>query len=343
MTDVVLIPAYEPDERLIEIVKKIRNYNFNNEKLEMVVVDDGSGEKYNKIFSSISKFAKVISYDENKGKGYALKQGINYINDTYKNGYNIVTMDSDGQHTVSDAVKILKASQDNPDSLILGKRIRDKSTPLRSRIGNSFSKLFFKLTTGINIYDTQTGLRAFSSRIVNSLLKVAGDRYDYEMNVLFNCSNLNIPIKEVEIETIYIDKNSKSHFNALKDSYLIYKEVIKFLISSLISFVIDYSLFGVFFSMFGIVTVSNVLARIISACCNFSMNKFIVFKSKKKTYQSAVEYFALAVTILAINTMILNLFINVFEFNALISKVTVEIILFITSWLVQKRFVFKKL
>ena len=71
MNYIALIPSFEPDDKLIKLVKELKNNNFIN-----VLVNDGSDEKYNNIFDECKKYAKVINYDENQGKGHALKTGV---------------------------------------------------------------------------------------------------------------------------------------------------------------------------------------------------------------------------------------------------------------------------
>ena len=212
MKYIILIPAYEPDEKLIDLLTTI------DENINIIVVNDGSGKEYNKIFKEAKKYAHIISYEENKGKGYALKQGLSYIKNRFDN-YVVVTMDSDGQHTLNDALKLCKYAETYKDILVLGKRNWNKKTPLRSRIGNTITRFVFDTITGINIYDTQTGLRAFSYKLIDYMLNNPGNRYEYEMNVLLNLKNSGIRYHEIPIETIYIDNNKKSHFKTIKDSY----------------------------------------------------------------------------------------------------------------------------
>lgn len=220
MKYIILIPAYEPDEKLIDLLTTI------DENINIIVVNDGSGKEYNKIFKEAKKYAHIISYEENKGKGYALKQGLSYIKNRFDN-YVVVTMDSDGQHTLNDALKLCKYAETYKDILVLGKRNWNKKTPLRSRIGNTITRFVFDTITGINIYDTQTGLRAFSYKLIDYMLNNPGNRYEYEMNVLLNLKNSGIRYHEIPIETIYIDNNKKSHFKTIKDSYKIYKNIFK--------------------------------------------------------------------------------------------------------------------
>ena len=335
MIKVALIPAYEPDDKLIDLVKELKN-----NKYKIVVVNDGSGKEYNKIFNSIDKDAKIIAYKENQGKGHALKTGLEYIQKTYPESI-IVTMDADGQHTVKDAMKLCEYVQEHPKYIALGSRFRDKRTPLRSKIGNTITMIVFTLLTGTKIYDTQTGLRAFSSEQLPYLLSIEGNRYEYEMNVLLNLNKNRIRSKEIPIEVIYIDNNKASHFKTIRDSYLIYKEIVKFSGSSIISFIIDYILYSTSFLLTKRLILSNIFARIISGSVNYTINKHIVFKSTKKGLQSAIYYIFLALVILILNTLILKLLVTFIGINAYIAKIITELILFIISYTVQKRFVFK--
>ena len=329
---IVLIPSYEPDENLTKLIK-----NLNKNKITSIVVDDGSGKDYKEIFDNLD--TKVISYEINQGKGHALKEGYKYIKDNYKE-YVVVTMDSDGQHRIEDALNLYNYILENDDTLVLGKRPRGEKTPLRSKIGNAITRFVFHLVSGQDVYDTQTGLRAFSNKLIDYMLKVKGERFEYEMNVLLYAKNNKIPIKEIEIETIYIDNNSKSHFNAIKDSFKVYKEILKFSLSGIISFLIDYILFIVFKVVLNNITIANVIARTISSTINYIINKNIVFKSNKNIAKSLLEYYGLVIFILLINTLLLNLLSIII--NPILAKLIIEIVLFIISWLVQKILIFKR-
>ena len=110
--------------------------------------------------------------------------------------------------------------------IILGVReIDKKEIPFRSRFGNKVSKALFTAMTGLKISDTQTGLRGYSKEIFEWLLKVPGDRYDFEFNVLLGIKRNNLQFEEIPIETIYENKNKVSHFRPIKDSILIYKPI----------------------------------------------------------------------------------------------------------------------
>ena len=202
----------------------------------------------------------------------------------------------------------------------------------------------FKLSTGVKIYDTQTGLRCFSNKLIDKMINTDGNRYEYEINVLLKCSKDRIPIKEVNIKTIYIDNNKNSHFNALTDSFRIYKSIIKFSLSSIISFWIDIAFYSMFLillrnSKYSLI-LSNVFARIISSSFNYAFNKSIVFKYNGSIKKSLLSYVILAIFILLLNTIILTIFVNV-GLNKLLAKIITEVFLFIISFIIQNKIIFK--
>lgn len=344
MKIIALIPAYEPEENMLDLLENIKK----DTDMDIVVVNDGSSDACKDIFSKAKEFAKVLEHEVNKGKGRALKTGLNYINDNYRGEYIVVTMDADGQHTIEDALKICDLVKKSPDILVLGKRFFGEDVPLRSRFGNAMTRLVYKIATGVKVYDTQTGLRAFSYKLLPLMLEIKGERYEYEINVLMECSKNNIEIKEIDIATIYINNNSGSHFNVFKDSYRIYKEIFKFCAASIICFLVDYALYciGLVFTVSlgkGLSTVvSNVFARIVSSVINFTLNKKVVFKRKGNTLKLAISYFMLALCILAGNTIVLKMFVEVFNIDTKIAKLITELIFFIISWFIQKFLIFKK-
>lgn len=336
MKKIILIPAYEPNEKLIELVKNIDKCDF-----DIVVVDDGSGYGYQQVFHKVEEYASLISYPVNQGKGHALKEGYQWIKKKYRDNYIVITMDSDGQHTIRDVRRLGSYVEKHLDTLVIGMRLRGKNTPLRSKIGNAITRFIYKITTGLDVYDTQTGLRAFSYQLMDFFLGIDGERFEYEMNVLLWCAREHVPISEIPIETIYIENNKSTHFRTVRDSYLIYREIIKFSLSSIFSFLIDYLFFTIFIVCFKNITLSNVLARIISASFNYIINRNFVFHSKRPIYYSAISYFGLALFILFINTVFLNFFIQKLLMNQFVAKILIEVLLFVISWFVQRKFIFQ--
>ncbi|NTU89540.1 MAG: glycosyltransferase [Actinobacteria bacterium] len=339
---VVLIPAYEPDVLLSTFVQDIKaktNY-------EIVVVDDGSSQNASTHFENVKRYATVLRLETNRGKGTAIKTGLGYIGENFSEGAVVVTADADGQHSVDDLIRVCKAARVTKDSLVIGSRTFTGDTPLRSRFGNTVTRYVFMFASGLKLNDTQTGLRAFNANMIPALLGVKGERYEYEMNMLLGCSKNDVSIREVPIEAIYIEDNSSSHFDTLKDSFIIYRDIIKFASSSLVSFLID---FGMYSSMIWLtsgfesslsILISNVTARTISASFNYYVNKKYVFKSEESIWKTAGGYVLLAASILVLNTLLLTLLASYVISNKFAGKIVVELIMFTVSWSVQRFFVF---
>jgi len=179
------------------------------------------------------------------------------------------------------------------------------------------------------------------------MLEVRGSRYEYEMNVLMAWARQGRKIREITIRTIYLEGNESSHFDTVKDSWRIYREILMFSGSSLVSFLADYGLFALFYALFSSLALSaalvaaNILARILSATLNYTLNRRAVFRAGEKVSQSLPRYAALAVAILILNTLILRL-LTALGLPALAAKILTELSLFVLSWTVQKRYVFRE-
>lgn len=232
MKKVIVIPVLNPDDKLKELVSK--NLKLKN---QVILVDDGSNEKYQQIFCDLSEKCIVLHHEINRGKGEAVKTALQYIKANIEHYDIIGVMDADGQHLLDDMEKILLKAYRSPGTLILGSRNIDKSMPWKSRLGNKITQQILWLVSGVFISDTQTGLRAFSSNLLNLMLEIPGSRYEYETNVILECAKQKIEIIEDPIHTIYHDKNNScSHFRRLRDSFRIYKDILKFSISSFSGF-----------------------------------------------------------------------------------------------------------
>lgn len=334
----IIIPAFEPNEEMLGVIDEI------SEKTDysIVVVNDGSSEEKAEIFDRAAKKAVVLAHEKNRGKGAGIKTALSYIKDSESGLCGIIVVDADGQHRVKDVLRIAEALDKNRDKIIMGCRKFTGDIPARSKFGNNITRLVFRAASGVNVSDTQTGLRGFTNELIPFLLEVSGDRYEYEMNMLLEAAREGIGFFEVPIETVYIGNNESSHFHPIRDSVRIYKDILKFSFSSLLSFCVDYTLFSLLLIITDDQIFSNIAARVASACFNFYMNKRFVFKNKDSLAKTGVKYFALAAVILAANTALLKLFTSTVIKNSFIAKILVEVILFTFSWAVQKTFVFKK-
>ncbi len=189
MKKLVLIPAYMPDEKMIEVARDLYIEGF-----EVIVVNDGSPSEFDATFERVKEYAVVLRHDNNRGKGEALKTGLKYIRERFERPYIIVNADADGQHRTQDIIRVADAAEMNRSRLILGSRKMEGKVPLKSRLGNSITRLVYRLSTRSAVYDTQTGLRAYSDKLIDRLIEINGSRYEYEMNMLIASLIIN-PIK----------------------------------------------------------------------------------------------------------------------------------------------------
>ena len=346
MEVMIVIPAYNPDERLVAYVEDLIKSGFNN----VLIVDDGSKNECVQIIDGVvQKFnVLMIRHATNMGKGRAIKNALNFCAVNYPCA-GVITVDSDGQHTVKDVIKVKNALEENPCSLILGCRDFDSdNVPYKSAFGNKATRNVMRLLHGGNISDTQTGLRGFSPNIICEYLTIPGERFEYETAVLIETLRKKIPIFEVKIDTVYFDNNSETHFRPFVDSYKIYcvilKSFISFAFSSVFCSVLDIFVFFILtqifknFQLASKVWISTALARVISSVANYLINRNIVFKSIGN--KSLLKYYSLAAIQMSASAFFVYLFCTLIGFPEVIIKMIVDTILFFISYRVQKRYVF---
>ena len=255
----ILIPSYKPDESMVKTVRSLREASPDD---RILVVDDGGGESYAPFFAEAEEAGAVVLHHEvNRGKGAALKTGFSWLLEQCETE-GCVTADADGQHLVKDILKVAEAVKANPDALIIGgRKFNRPGVPTRSKFGNYASRFTFNLLYGQCIGDTQTGLRGVPASRLADMAKIPGDRYEYEMNQLMKARSLDLPLKETEIETVYLDEdNSCSHFNPVKDAMRVYKPLLLGGIGLILAAIVDIVLFGTLYHSLGLVTAA-LLAR----------------------------------------------------------------------------------
>ncbi|HSQ97280.1 MAG TPA: bifunctional glycosyltransferase family 2/GtrA family protein [Rickettsiales bacterium] len=334
----VLIPAYNPDKKLIELLKELQS----NDIEKIVIVNDGSAT--DTIFKKIEKEKNpkvvILTHEVNRGKGAALKTGLKYLLSEVKNSVGVVTADADGQHIPKDIFKVGETLLKNPKKFILGYRRFGKKTPLRSRIGNNLTKFLFQYLIRLPIKDTQSGLRGIPNAKIPACLEIPYNDYEFETKMLLEAKKECCQIVQVPIATVYIDDNKSSHFNPIKDSAKIYFILFKFILSSASSVIVEYFCFTLYYMIFGNILGSQIFARTISATFNFLVNKEKVFKSKEFILVPLLKYILLAFSLGAGSYFIIILLVDIFNINVFLAKVIAEVGLFFISFFVQKHIVF---
>ena len=354
---VVLIPAYKPDEKFTAFMNQLVAAGFT-----VVSVDDGSGVACRHYFEEVQKLGvTVVSYPTNQGKGSALKTGFEYIINNFPQVTGVITADCDGQHTLKDLKRISRWMKRYPDRFFIGGRFSSmEDIPARSAFGNNLIRKVYKFATGFEIRDTQTGLRGIPANLLSEMLKIKGNRYEYEMNMLLSLGKWDVHFTEIPIETIYIEKNASSHFRPMFDSLRILwqtvpyvfrelfkrsKTMLKFGGISFLSYLVDYGLYNfVFLRIIPTgpyqVAICYCCARILSAVFNYVMNSIFVFKHR--SFVAFLKYAALALVIAIIGSFASNSLVQYLSVPKWLCKFLVDMPLWFGSYYGQKLFVFRK-
>lgn len=356
----IIIPALDPDNRMVSLVRELREAKFQN----IILIDDGSTLENRKYFKAAKENynCKIIRHVVNFGKGTAIKSAFNYLLENCPDIKGAVTVDCDGQHILRDIDKCAKLTYENPDKLILGcRKFEGKDIPFRSRFGNIMTRQVIHLLCGIRVSDTQTGLRGLSTPLIAShFANTKGERFEYEMNMLIEANDYMIPVMEFPIDTIYLEENESSHFNPFRDSIRIYKVFLKFLLSSLSSFLIDIALFsllglilrpwipenvlifeGFVFGGSLLTLLRTVISRLASSLFNFFMNKKQVFKNDSHSPAIVVKYYTLCIIQLILSWLLVDHVLGFITYRT-IRKCIIDTLLFSISFQIQREWVFKK-
>lgn len=350
----ILIPSFKPTKELIKYIDELIQNNYKN----IVVVNDGSPDEYNEIFEKINlkKECTLLKNEVNMGKGIALKKGFEFFKKLNKNNEYIgmITVDSDGQHLVKDIAKIVQQINEKPNSLILGSRDFSKNNvPTKSSFGNKATSNVFKVLYGTKISDTQTGFRGIPASLVEDFISISGNRFEYETNMLIYCILNKIELIEVPIETVYIDNNTGTSFRPIHDSISIYSKIlnsfVKYSAVSLISCLIDVMLFEIILLNLKfdldetiLITVSTVIARIISSLVNYTLNKKVSFKSKKDVKNTIVKYYILCIIQMIASAVFVSAIYHFTGITEVIIKIIVDTIIFFINYRIQRVVIFNK-
>lgn len=344
---VVLVPAYNPDGKLLDLVESLKA-SFGN----IVVVDDGSGEGRDVFRGVAGRGVTVLAHERNRGKGAALKTGMKWISEHLPDFAAVVTADADGQHRPGDIARVAEAVCANPETLTLGVRSFSGKVPFRSRFGNWWTRQFFFLFTRMKVSDTQTGLRGIPAALVPRMLELPGDRYEYEMAMLADARHFAVPPVQVPIETVYSPGNASSHFSPLRDTVRIYGALLHFCASSVCCFLLDNAIFtAVLFAAMRMTDwkrATNTLlaictARVVSASANYFYNRRFVFRSKISKQMSMPRYWMLVLAVMSAGYGCTAGLARVLDVNGIaitVLKIAVETTLFFLSYCAQRKWVF---
>ncbi len=365
MNVTVVLPSLDPDEKLNATVEGLLAAGFT----DLVLVDDGSAADRREPFQRATERPEVtlLTHEVNRGKGRAMKTAFAYILEHRPDSAGVVTVDGDGQHRPED-VLACAGRMEAEDAVILGCRdFSAPGVPWKSRAGNRLTSLVFRALCGLRISDTQTGLRAIPRKYLPLMLRVEGERYEYETGMLFALKREGVPFAEQRIGTVYLDGNASSHFDPVRDSLKVYRIIAKelerkpengakrpfplFLASSGTAALIDYGLFTLLDFLMGAGTArgtrlftATFAARAVSSLFNFTVNRAVVFRSDAPVGRSLRRYYALCAVQAASSFALVFLLSALFRAGPGLEsglKILVDCLLFLLSYQIQRRFVFR--
>ncbi len=211
----VVIPAYNEGTVIKDVVKDVRKaFDKSSLSYEVVVVNDGSKDETSK--QARLGGAKVIDHILNSGAGGATATGLSYAN---QNGFDFaVTMDADGQHLPKDVLAGIKIAQQGTVDLLIGSRLIDTKGMSKVKVlGNKGLSTITKLLFGVDVTDSQSGLRVYSKKALESLRwKTSG--YEFCSEMLWRAKQLRLDISEYAIKAVYTEYSTskgQNNWNAI--------------------------------------------------------------------------------------------------------------------------------
>jgi len=206
----VIIPTYNNAGTLAHIIADVAAYTQ-----QIIVVNDGSTDDTARIVKEFP-FAQLISYPANVGKGWALRKAFKHV---VAEGYDYaITIDSDGQHFAKDLPAFIEKLETAPNAIIVGSRNMDQATiPGKSSFGHKFSNFWFKVETGVDCPDTQSGFRLYPLQLLKDT-KFITRKYEFEIEVLVRAAWKGITLDSVPVTVHYEPKETRiSHFRPFQD------------------------------------------------------------------------------------------------------------------------------
>lgn len=205
------MPTYNNDGTLRDVVERV--LKFCN---DVIVVNDGCTDTSDEILASFGEKITVVDYGRNRGKGYALKKG---FEKAIELGFDfVITLDSDGQHYPEDIPLFINALEQHPYALIIGSRnLNEENMPGKNTFANKFSNFWFKIQTGVNLPDTQTGYRLYPLKNLPNL-NLLTSRYEAELELLVGAAWRGVDLIPIKINVFYPKaKERVTHFRPFWD------------------------------------------------------------------------------------------------------------------------------
>ena len=195
---------------------------------KVLIVDDGSTDaSLQEVFERLP--VEVIRHEHNQGKGAALCRALKILQE--RNVDYMITIDGDGQHYPEDIIGIIDLLEDDDDPVLLAgvRDLNHPAVPGVSRWGRACSNFFIKLETGVNVLDSQCGVRAYPVKVILQK-NFTARHYDWESEILLDCAWRGMKIVNFPVKVYYPQGRERiSHYRKIQDTWRIIKVHIKLL------------------------------------------------------------------------------------------------------------------
>ena len=207
----VIVPTYNNAGTVISVLDRLQPFVET-----IIVVNDGSTDNTQALLETYTNPITVVGYEQNRGKGHALKVG---FEKAIRMGFvYAITIDSDGQHYPEDLPKFAEAMEAHPGALIVGnRRLQQENMPGKNTFANYFSNFWFMVQTWQYLPDTQTGYRVYPLLQLKGLCLLTS-RYEAELELLVLSSWQGIRLESTPIRVYYPPREERvSHFRPVRD------------------------------------------------------------------------------------------------------------------------------
>lgn len=198
----IIIPAYNEEKTILEVINRVKNTKLKNIKKEIIIVDDYSTDGTKKTLSRLkNRNLKVFFHEKNKGKGAAIRTALKHAT-----GDVILIQDADLEYNPEEYKKLLEPIMENKTKVVYGSRLNAIRKNLKKMyklhyFGNLFLTIMTNILYGAKITDMETGYKVFRKEVIKDI-KLKAKRFDFEPEITAKILKRGYKIKEIQINFI---------------------------------------------------------------------------------------------------------------------------------------------
>ena len=198
----VIIPVYNEEKSILEVINKVKKVNLSNVTREIIIVDDFSTDNTKNILTKLNdNDLKIFFHQKNQGKGAAIRTALNHAT-----GDIILIQDADLEYNPKEYGKLLKPIMENRTKVVYGSRIEAIRKNLKKMykihyFGNLFLTIMTNILYGAKITDMETGYKVFRKEVIKDM-KLKAKRFDFEPEITAKILKKGYKIKEVPIDFV---------------------------------------------------------------------------------------------------------------------------------------------